>query len=281
MYLAIDIGGTYTRLGMFPTPKSKKHSIIKRFETCEEYGKQIETLYQVIEEKIVGTITGVGLSFGGQIARDGQSVSASVNLPDYVNKPLVEDLSSSTKCPVMLAHDCVCGALAERSFGKMRSVDRFAYVTISTGTGAAIYLKKAKTTLISSIEFGHQIITPAGEVCLCGQRGCLETFTGGKQIYMRYGKHPSEIENENFWVDLTEKLAIGLVNLSNLTRIDAAVISGGIALNTPYVRQHLQKCVGEMGFMKSFRVHWSTLGEDAPLLGAMLITQTDPNSILH
>ena len=77
MYLAIDIGGTYTRVGMFPAPESKKHSIIKRLETYEEYNKQIETLYQVIEEKIVGTITGIGLSFGGQIARDGQSVSAS------------------------------------------------------------------------------------------------------------------------------------------------------------------------------------------------------------
>jgi hypothetical protein len=51
--------------------------------------------------------------------------------------------------------------------------------------GAAFQLRKAQTVLTVSIEIGHQILDGNTLICLCGQVGCLETFTGGKQHELR------------------------------------------------------------------------------------------------
>src|SRR5262249_2400940 len=153
-------------------------------------------------------------------AKDGQSVIFAPNLPGYIDKPFAAELAALCHAPVRLAHDTVCGLLAEARFGVLRMVERCAYLTVSTGTGAAIQLGKAGTRFVSSIEIGHQILDGNPRKCLCGMTGCLETYTGGRQLRLRYGQSVASITDNAFWKIFAEKLAIGLVNLAQLTRID-------------------------------------------------------------
>ncbi len=141
---------------------------------------------------MAGRLVGVGISLGGRIARDGSSVLVAPNLRDYEGRPLVQEIAA--RCdglPVRLAHDAVCGLLAERRLGALAGVERCAYLTLSTGTGCAVHLEApgggaAGVTL--SIELGHQLLDQNARVCLCGQTGCLETYTGGRQLALRYGQ---------------------------------------------------------------------------------------------
>lgn len=117
-----------------------------------------------------------------------------------------------------------------------------------------------------------------------GKEDALETITGGKHIEMFYGKPAEQINDGAFWDTFTRTLAIGIVNLSWLTRIDAAAVSGGIVLKNDYVRNNLQAevdqhWVGEEG--QRFHVFLSNLEENSPLIGSMVLIETDPESILH
>jgi glucokinase len=280
MYIGIDIGGTSTRAGLFQSLDSPDFAPLARFPTHPGYEQQLHAVVNAVRNSGLKQLAGIGVSIGGRVAKDGSSLAVAPNLPALVGKPLARDLSQQLACPVRLAHDPVCGLLAEKKFGRMRNFDRCAYLTISTGTGAAIHLGKALTI---SIEIGHQLLDGNLLPCLCGQVGCLETFTGGKQLESRYGRPVAQIAamDPTFWETFCDKLALGLVNLAQLTRVEAVTISGGIALNNTFLLPLLQQKVNAKLRGASLELSQAELGEDAPLIGAALLLEVPEEMILH
>ena len=193
MYIGIDIGGTSTRIGLFASLAAPDSVPIAKFPTHQRYKEQLQSIVTAIKSCGTEKLAGVGISVAARVAKDGRMVIIAPNLPEYVGEPFAQDLSDHLQCPVRLAHDTVCGLLAEKKFGHLRYCERCAYLTVSTGTGAAIQLRKASTMLMLSIEMGHQILDGNPLQCLCGQVGCLETFTGGKQLELRYGRPVAQI----------------------------------------------------------------------------------------
>ncbi len=226
------------------------------------------------------TFAGVGVAVGGRITRDGAAVDVAPNLPEYMGRPLADDLAALCGCPTRLAHDTVCGLLGEHRFGALVPYERCAYLTVSTGTGAAVYLGKGGARLALSIEIGHQRLDGNDLPCLCGQIGCLETYTGGRQIALRYGRPIEAITEPEFWATFVEKLALGLVNLAQLTRVEAIAIGGAIALNRPTLLPDLQLAVDATLRNATLRLLPVTLGERAPLIGAALLTITPDERVL-
>ena len=280
-YIGVDIGGTSTRVGLFTSLSSTDFVLVAKFPTEQGYERQLGNVISAIESSSLDGYAGIGVSVAGRIGKDGRGVIVAPNLPDYVGKPFAQDLSDRFGCAVRLAHDAVCGLLAEKKFGRMRDFERCAYLTISTGTGAAIQLSKGQISLTSSIEIGHQILDGNTLQCLCGQVGCLETFTGGRQITLRYGRSPAQITDGAFWEIFSDKLALGLVNLAQLTRIDAVAISGAIALNNAFLVPLLQQKVDGMLRGASLELSVARLGENAPLVGAAVLFEVPENAILH
>lgn len=112
--------------------------------------------------------------------------------------------------------------------------------------------------------------------CLCGQVECLETFTGGRQVELRYGGSIIEITGNAFGETFSDKLAVGFVNQSQLTRIDAVAISGAIALNNLFLLPMLQQKVLK-GTVLELRL--ADLGEDVPIVGAALLLGISEDAI--
>ena len=279
--IAIDIGGSNTRIGLFSSLDSADYAPIAKFPTQQDYHEELRRIEEALQSLEDGTARGTGVSIAARIAKDGQSVVAAPNLPGYVGQPFARDLSARLHVPARLAHDTVCGLLAEKTLGSLHAIERCAYLTVSTGTGAAIQLAKGATTLTSSIEIGHQILDGNQRVCLCGQVGCLETYTGGRQITLREGRAPNEIADAAFWDTFCDKLAQGLVNLAMLTRIDAIAASGAIVLNRPQLLEQLQQRINQLDLWSPPALLPARLGEDAPLVGAALLTETPEDTILH
>ena len=280
-YIGVDIGGTNTRIGLFGSLDAPDFVHIARFPTYQSYEEQLHHIIVAIRARNIHNLAGIGISVAARIAKDGCSISVAPNLPDYVNKPFAGDLVERLKSPVRLAHDTVCGLLAEKQFGILHQIDRCAYLTVSTGTGAAIHLGKASTTLISSIEIGHQILDGNSLKCLCGQVGCLETFTGGRQIELRYGCSPAQITDNAFWETFSDKLAIGLVNLTQLTRIDVVALGGAIVLKNQFLLPMLQEKVNILLRGTTLELKMAKLGENAPIVGAAALLRMSEDHILH
>lgn len=280
-YIGVDIGGTNTRIGLFESLDTPDFVPIARFPTYQSYEKQLHHIIVAVQASNVRHLAGIGVSAAARIARDGHSIIVAPNLTDYVNKPFARELFEKFKSPVRLAHDPVCGLIAEKKFGVLHQIDRCAYLTVSTGTGAAIQLGKAATTLITSIEIGHQILDGNSLKCLCGQVGCLETFTGGRQIELRYGCPIAQITETGFWETFSDKLAIGLVNLAQLTRIDVVALSGAILLQNQFLLPMLQEKVNAILKGSILELKKAILGENAPIVGAAALLGVAEDHILH
>ena len=280
-YIAVDIGGTNTRLGLFESLDSTDFVVLAKFPTVQNYEEQIRQIVAAIQNSGREDLAGIGVSAAARIARDGHTIIFAPNLPGYIGKPFAQDLFECFACPVRFAHDTVCGLLAEKKFGALRNIDRCAYLTVSTGTGAAIQLGKASISLTSSIEIGHQVLDGNTLICLCGQVGCLETFTGGRQVELRYGRPIAHITDMAFWETFSDKLALGLVNLAQLTRIDAVAISGAIALNNAFLIPMLQQKVNAILKWGMLELRLAALGENAPIVGAAVLLEVPEDIILH
>src|SRR6185437_8084471 len=158
MYFAIDIGGSTTRVGRASDLHASQIELIEQFSTYPGYAVQIEKLLSVVAAVKRERLEGIGIALGGHVASDGLSVRDAANLRDYEGQPLVRQPQEAAGCPVRLAHDTICGLLAEKAFGALAPFDLSAYLTISTGTGAAIQLCKAGQMLTVSMEMGHQLL---------------------------------------------------------------------------------------------------------------------------
>jgi glucokinase len=279
--VAIDIGGTNTRIAFFANPESAPtFTPLATFQTEERYERQLDRIMNVLSGKTKGAR--IGVSVGARLARDGGAVAVAPNLRDYEGRPFAHDLAARCGVPIRLAHDPVCGLLAERRFGALRDADRCAYLTVSTGTGAAIYLGSAGGCgQALSIEFGHQTLDGEARRCLCGQIGCLETYTGGRQLALRYGRPLREIDDAAVWDALSEKLALGLVNLAQLTRVELVAVSGAIALERDGFIDELRKRLNARLYGMTLRLEAAALGEQAPLVGAALLQSVPERAILH
>lgn len=284
MYIAIDLGGTTTRLAVFPQPHSREFVAITDYETIANYDAALARLVSEVSayrQSDVSPLTGVGVSIGGRLARDGRSVEAAPNLSAYVGRPLADELGARLGAKVAMAHDTVCGVLAEGTLGALNGVDRGAYLTLSTGTGAALGLGVGANRLAISIEFGHQILDGNAHQCLCGQIGCLETFTGGRQLSLRYGGDLRDNHEPDVWAEFTHALALGLVNLAQLTRVEMVAVGGAIAINRPELLPLIQAEIDQHLRGMSLTLRPAMLGADAPLVGASLLPDLPRDTMMH
>ena len=289
--IAVDIGGTNTRVALFTSPARSTADIsLDPFPTAEGYERQLDQITRAMSN-ITNHVSNqtqlirIGVSIGARLARDGSGVAVAPNLRDYEGRPFARDLAERCGALVQsmrLAHDPVCGLLAERRFGVLRDADRCAYVTVSTGTGAAIYLgSPGEIGQALSIEFGHPGLDGDTRQCLCGQTGCVETYTGGRQLALRYGRPLEEVEDVAVWDALYDKLALGLVNLAQLTRVEAVALSGAIALKHEGFLEKLRERVEARLRGMALQLELAALGEQAPLVGASLLPDTSERAILH
>lgn len=81
--------------------------------------------------------------------------------------------------PVSAHNDTNVGAIGEARGGAGRGVSHFAYIWVSEGLGAGLMINDSLYEGISGIagELGHTLQrSQHGDLCRCGNRGCLETL---------------------------------------------------------------------------------------------------------
>lgn len=104
-----------------------------------------------------------------------------LDLRDYAVGSL---LGARHRLPVLIEHDTIAAAYAERYYGAGRESENMIYITVSQGIGAGILLQNHIHRGESGLagEIGHVTIVRDGPLCLCGRRGCLEAVAGAQAI---------------------------------------------------------------------------------------------------
>jgi predicted NBD/HSP70 family sugar kinase len=129
-------------------------------------------------------LIGAGVALSGPIDRHtGQLVSKTI-LPGWIGVDAASWLSDRLGVPVEVQNDANLGALAESVLGAGRGCSDMAYVMLSSGVGGALILggslyRGARGT---AGELGHVTVDDTGDMCRCGNRGCLETMVGAPAL---------------------------------------------------------------------------------------------------
>ncbi|MFM7127347.1 MAG: ROK family protein [Actinomycetota bacterium] len=244
--IGVDVGGTKC-LGILWSDGAVVAEA--RRTTPQDPMEMIGAVTEVIEE-LSGLRTSpvpIGLGMPGLVTRRGV-VRASPNLPEVVELPVGDLVSSRLGRAVSVDNDATCAAVAEWRAGAGRSTDDMVLVTLGTGIGAGIVAGGSviRGTQGFAGEIGHMVVDPDGPPCPCGQRGCWERYASGSALAARAVEmsgvgHPwtgedlarSALDGDQralgIFRDFARWLARGLANITNIFDPDVIVVGGGVA----------------------------------------------------
>ena len=129
-------------------------------------------------------VLGAGVAVSAPVRSDSPGFASGVIFPSWVQVNVAEFFRERLGVPVHVGNDANLGALAEATFGAGRGTRNLFYVGLSEGIGGGviidgrIYLGQTG----GAGELGHIVVNPDGQVCRCGNRGCLATVAGGAAL---------------------------------------------------------------------------------------------------
>ena len=136
-------------------------------------------LAEIVDEwsRSAPRVLGVGLGVPGVVdARSGGTVESPVL--GWRSLPLGTRLQERLGLPVLIDNDVNTLEVAERLYGRGRTVEHFVTVTIGRGVGLGIVVggELYRGARGGAGEFGHVRVVDDGPLCHCGNRGCLEAL---------------------------------------------------------------------------------------------------------
>lgn len=297
--IGIDIGGTNLRLALITgggqvVARRKQPSLIAegRDAFCDRLLFGIEELrIEALSNSV--NITGIGVGIPGLVDSEGY-IRTSVNMRPLDGFNLAAYLTAKTGLKAESANDANAIAVGELLFGAGRGLSSFMVITIGTGLGSGLILdgRLWKGAGGFAAEFGHVTVSPEGDLCPCGNRGCLERYVSAdallRSIIMAFpaeaGRYCSLKAEDiaamarsgdpcaQYAFDTMGKwLGIALASLTNLLDLQAVIIGGGVGASLGLFEPALQNETAKRCFPEMFaglKIIKGGLGDDAGLLGA-------------
>ena len=184
LFVGLDIGATKT-LGLVV---DRAGTIRAEVREATEPGADgvVRTAERVVEALRAATgqpLTGtVGVGIPGLVDVEQGAVKHAVNLGvDGEWLPLADLLGARLGVPVVVENDVNAATLGAVA---LSGEDDLVYLSIGTGLAAGLILqgRLRRGDHGAAGEIGHVPVDPAGALCTCGQRGCLETIASGSAI---------------------------------------------------------------------------------------------------
>ena len=182
--VGLDIGATKT-LGLVLDEAGGIRATVREATEAGAEGvvrtaaRVVEALRAETGERLAGT---VGVGMPGLVDVERGAVKHAVNLGvngDWL--PLGELLGERLGSPVVVENDVNVASLGAVA---MSGEDDLVYLSIGTGLAAGLVLegRLRRGDHGAAGEIGHVPVDPAGALCQCGQRGCLETIASGSAL---------------------------------------------------------------------------------------------------
>ncbi|MFH1618489.1 MAG: ROK family protein [bacterium] len=286
--IGIDVGGTYTKiLACTSDGKMLKQD---RFSTNPDKGPRpfIKNVAHAVLEwkKEFGrAVAGVGLGMAGDIDPEKGIIRFSPNLNRWRNVSVAAPLKRMTGVECVMENDANMAAWGAYTLELKRRYENIIAVTLGTGVGGGIILggKLYHGSTGSAGEIGHTKIQPDGELCNCGDRGCLEAYVGSYAISRRALEALKTAPEESIlfrlcrgekrvstmalvkaadkgdpiarriWLETGEYLGRGLVNLGLLLNPGCIVLTGGVSRASRHFMPALRMILFRQSISTPFR----------------------------
>lgn len=312
MLLGIDVGGMsikYALCGENGQVLAEDHIPTRARE--EDAETIISRLGHSLQNWLAGlgysqrdvSAVGIGLP-GTQSNRRGEFIFAS-NLP-FKNTPFRQLLHTCIEAPIYLGNDANVAALAEARLGAGQGSRCSVTITIGTGIGSGVIINDRVYSGFNEagVELGHMVIHKDGELCGCGQHGCLEAYTAAPAL-MRRTRQAAEAAPDSLLAreiaaaggqvngetpflarahgcpvarqllaSYVEDFAVGLANIVNCFFPECIILGGGIAGQGEPFRAEVEAAAREQCHvtrgLPETRILLARLGNQAGRIGAAL-----------
>ncbi len=320
--LALDFGGTKLAAAMVNAGSREWLGYERRL--CLRDGNantDLEIMRSLIYSLLQSAKPGaIGVSFGGPVDATTGKVRLSHHVPGWENVPLQDLLAEEFGVTVSVDNDANVAALGEYRFGAGQGYDSLFYITVSTGVGGGWILNGQPWRGAEGMagEIGHMVVDPAGPMCLCGKRGCVERLASGPymaqdvrevldndplrgeggvvlralvggDLELITGKVVSEAAAagddlaKEFLYRAGWALGMGIGNVANLINPQRFVLGGGVTKAGEGFWDVVRHVARETALPEvNFEVVSAALGDDAPLWGAVALAfDATSNRILN
>lgn len=249
----------------------------------------------------INKIIGVGIASIGPLDIRKGIILDPPNFRGLKSIPIVSIIKERFKLTAFLDNDMNASAIAESIFGNGKNFSNLVYIGVTNGLGAGIIINNSLFRGSDGFagEIGHTTVDIHGDICPCGNMGCLEIYTSIpatiKQIRssIELGADSSLSNNTSIsWPDIVDAaskgdevclkafeklvyyLSVGLVNTINTFDPEIIFIGHEIALAGDLIVKPLRDIVNRNIFFrnnKSVKIELSSFRDHAPHIGSASI----------
>ncbi len=165
--------GLFDIFGELITRRIFNHETLDPFAVTEKVKRET---YKILQEYADKRILGIGVAVPGPYFQYEGRIRSITDFEGWDNVPFRDTMAGSFDIPVIIDHDANAGAMAEwwvspNTLTQGTSV----YFSVDEGVGAGIINdgRIFRGALGTAGEIGHMSIDINGEICACGNRGCL------------------------------------------------------------------------------------------------------------
>ena len=264
MYLSIDIGDTFTRVGVsedgqnfggkdrYPTPQDYQDGITQAVNS-------VHRLTQILPAKIV---TG----FPGTFDRQTGQIKTAPHLITWVGHNPVQDLQTNlVGCVVLLENDASLAALAEAERGAGLGFNIVVYITLSTGVNAAKVIGGKLDPATQDAEAGHWNLSDGQE---------FESVASGTAFAKINGIKPEQCLDPYLWDQHAKRTSQGVAEIIDQWKPDIVVLGGSLILAGARFLDPLIRYTVEAFNTPICPIKLSSLGDDNVLIGGLILEQS-------
>ncbi len=313
--LAIDFGGTKLAAGAtyagFSHWQAYQKTLLPLDVDAQGSLQRVMSLVAGLQAETSGPFDAIGISFGGPVDQEQGSVHLSHHVPGWEQFPLQSWFEERYGAPAVVANDANAAAFGEFHLGAGRGCRSMMYITVSTGIGGGLVLNGELWNGQDGMagEIGHTVIDPAGPLCSCGKRGCLESFASGSGIARQAneklrdqpqrgsilssladqaGEVTARIvsqacaDGDELACEILDiaaaRLGTGIGNAANLMNLERFILGGGVTKAGERWWEAVRRSARHT-ILSGIQISIlpAQLGDDAPLWGAKILAELHAN----
>ncbi|WP_411679555.1 ROK family transcriptional regulator [Clostridium thailandense] len=305
--IGVDISRTYVKIIIV----NLRMIILKeeKFYMDDSFSpeKTVDIITDLIEQKLLelsiskNEVLGIGVGTVGPLDRKRGIMISPKNFfnKSWSNVAIKEMIEKKISIPCFIDNGANTAVLAEYLFGKGKDLKSIIYIHCGIGIRSAVINDGIiiRTMNDSEDAFAHMIVDSNGERCICGNKGCIESYSSIDAMIKRYNLRTKNnnnaneevreeeykkvldlaMRNDEFATEIVDKgaenLGIGLANLVRILNPQLVILCGPLIKN---YKRYYDMCINtfhKINYLNN-AVVFSKGGEfkeDAIAIGASLM----------
>lgn len=222
--IGIDISRTYVKLIVanlrMAVLNEKQFAMDSSLSPEKTVRKIIDLMEEALSELSINKseVIGIGIGSVGPLNREKGILLNPKNFfnKDWSNVPLKQIIEVNTSIPCFIDNGANTAVLAEYLFGRGKGLKSIVYIHCGIGIRSAVITDGIIVRTMNNTEdaFAHMIVDINGENCICGNKGCIESYASIEAITNKFMLRAKEIDSECTIKDINDENYKEILNLA-------------------------------------------------------------------